>query len=193
MALFERPRTGRIYVTETGETIHGIMAEYATPADLYHASEMVRDGGYSRWDAFTPFPIHGLDEAMGVGRTILPVMVAAGGFTGVGLGYLMQWWMSAVDYELVVQGKPPGAWQAFVPITFEMGILFAAFTTIIGMLALNGLPRWHHPLLKKDRFLSSSDDRFFICVEAQDPAFDPDRTRALLEGAGATSIELVEE
>ena len=183
----------RVYVTEAGEPIHGIMAEFATPADLYHAAERVRDAGYSNWDTHTPFPIHGMEEAMGVKPTKLPVLVACMAFTGVGLAYLMQYWMSCVDYPLTVQGKPGYAWQPFVPITFELGVLFAAFTSLIGMLAMNGLPRWHHPLMKKERFLSSSEDKFFVCIEARDPAFDPDKTRALLEHAGATSIELVEE
>jgi hypothetical protein len=182
-----------LYVTEAGEPIHGIMAEFATPADLYHAAESVRDAGYSKWDTFSPFPIHGMEEAMGFARTKLPILVAMGAFTGVGLAYLMQWWMTSQDYPLVVQGKPYDAWQPFVPVTFELGILFAAFTSLIGMLAMNGLPRWHHPLLKKERFLSASEDRFFVCIEARDPKFDPDKTRALLESAGATSIELVEE
>jgi hypothetical protein len=188
----------RVYVTESGEPIYGIMAEFATPADLFHAAENVRDAGYRKWDTYSPFPVHGMEEAMGITRTKLPMLVAGGAFTGVGLAYLMQWWMSKVDYPLVVQGKPfgdilEGGWQSFVPITFELGILFAAFTSIIGMLALNGLPRWHHPLLKKERFLAASEDRFFVCIEAGDPAFEPDKTRALLEAAGATSIELVEE
>jgi hypothetical protein len=183
----------RVYVTEAGEPIHGIMAEFATPADLYHAAEAVRDAGYSKWDTFTPFPIHGMEDAMGVRRTVLPGIVAVMAFTGVGLAYLMQWWMTRVDYPLVVQGKPYDSWEPFVPITFELGILFAAFTSLIGMLAMNGLPRWHHPLMKKERFLSSSEDRFFVCVEAGDDKFDPEKTRALLEEAGATSIELVEE
>jgi hypothetical protein len=182
-----------LYVTETGEPIHGIMAEFATPADLYHAAEKIRDAGYRKWDTFSPFPVHGMEEAMGVNRTILPLIVAAAGFTGAGLGFLMEWWMSAVDYPLVTQGKPFDSWQAFVPITFECGILFSAFAAIIGMLALNGLPRWHHPLMKKERFLSSSDDKFFVCIEAADGNFHPERTRAILEKAGATSIELVEE
>lgn len=182
-----------VYVTETGEALHGIMAEFATPADLYHAAEKVRDAGYRKWDTFSPFPVHGMEEAMGVKRTVLPLMVAGGGFTGAGLGFLMQWWMSAKDYQMMTQGKPFFSWQAFIPITFECGILFAAFTAIIGMLALNGLPRWHHPLFKKERFLGSSDDRFFVCIEAGDSNFHPERTRQLLEKAGATSIELVEE
>jgi hypothetical protein len=126
------------------------------------------------------------------------VIVAVVGFTGVGLGYLLQWWVSNSGYQFVTQGKPygglvNGGWQVFVPITFEIGILFSAFASIIGMLALNGLPRWNHPLFKKERFLASSDDKFFISIEAGDAKFDPDATRALLEKAGATSIELVEE
>jgi len=185
--------TSKVYVTEAGEHIHGVMAEFETPADVYHACEMVRDAGYTKWDCHTPFPIHGMEDAMGIKRTRLPLIVAAGGFTGASLGYLMQYWMSGVDYQMVVQGKPFGAWEPFVPITFELGILFAAFSAIFGMLASNGLPRWHHPLLKKTRFLRSSQDRFFIAIEAIDSNFDPDQTRALLERAGARSIELVEE
>jgi hypothetical protein len=188
----------KVYVTENNDRIHGIMAEFAGPADLYHACEKVRDAGYSKWDSFTPFPIHGMEEAMGIKRTILPVIVAICGFSGVALGYTLQWWVSSVEYPMVYQGKPygsliSGGWQVFVPITFEIGILLSAFASIIGMLALNGLPRWNHPLFKKERFLASSDDKFFISIEAGDAKFDPDATRALLEKAGATSIELVEE
>lgn len=189
--------SGKLYVTESNEPIHGIMAEFDTPADLYHAAEKVRDAGYRHWDTHTPFPIHGMEDAMGISRTKLPVLVAAGGFTGATLGYLMQWWMSH-DYKLVVQGKPwghlfEGGWEPFIPIVFELGILLSAFTAIIGMLAMNGLPRWHHPLLKKSRFLRASQDKFFVAIEACDPNFDPEKTRALLEKAGARAIELVEE
>ncbi len=187
------PRSGRVYVTEAGEKIYGIMAEFATPADLYHAAEKVRDAGYSAWDTYTPFPIHGMEDAMGIKRTRLPVLVFFGAMTGAGLAMLMQWWMSAVNYPLVTQGKPYFSWQAFVPITFELGVLFSAFTALFGMFALNGLPRWYHPLMKKERFLGSSDDKFFVAIEACDGKFDPDRTRELLQKAGATSIELVEE
>lgn len=182
----------KVYVTEAGEEIHGILAEYPSPAALFHAAEKVRDAGYAKWDTFSPFPIHGMEDAMGFARTKLPVLVAVVGLSAAGLGFLMQWWMS-LDYPLAVQGKPYDSWQAFVPITFELGILLSAFTAIFGMLAMNGLPRHHHPLFKKARFLSSSDDRFFICIESTDPKFDPDRVRGLLEQSGATSIELVEE
>jgi len=173
------------YVTEAGEEVYCVLAEFTTPAEVYHAAEMVRDAGYTQWDAYSPFPIHGMEDAMGVRRTILPVFVAAGAFTGAGLAYLMQWWMSYVNYPLVVQGKPPWAWEPFTPIVFELGVLFAAFSALIGMLALNGLPRHYHPLFKKERFA--------IAIEARDARFDPQGTRRLLEAAGAKAIELVEE
>lgn len=189
---FITPRAPR-FVTESGTAVYGIVAEFATPASVYHAAEKMRDSGFAKWDVYSPYPMHGLDEAMGIKRTILPVLVATGAFTGVGLAYLMQWWMSAVDFQIVVQGKPYGAWEPFVPITFEMGVLFAAFTSLFGMLALNGLPRFNHPLFRSERFLSVSDDRYMIAVEADDPKFDPQQTRAFLESLGGTDIELIED
>ncbi len=188
-----RHSSGPIYTTEAGVPVHGIIAEYATAADLYRAAEMVRDAGYVRWDVYTPFPIHGLEEAMGVRRTRLPILIAVIGLTGAGLGFLMQYWMTAVDYVQVVQGKDPTAWEAYIPITFEMGILSAAFTAILGMLAFNKLPMWNNPLLRKDRFLRCSDDRLMICIEAADDRFDQEKTRHLLEAAGGTNVDLVEE
>ena len=181
------------FVTASGARVHGILAEYDTPAAVYHAAEQVRDAGYKVWDVHAPFPIHGIDEAMGIPRNLLPIMVAGGAFTGAGLGFLMQYWMTAIDYRLVVQGKPYGAWEPFTPVTFELGVLFAAFTALFGMLMLNGLPRWNHPLMKAPRFLRSTQDRFFISIEASDPKFDPDATQALLAGAGATAVEFVED
>lgn len=188
-----RHASGPIYTTESGVPVHGIVAEYATPADLYRAAESVRDAGYSRWDVYAPFPVHGLDEAMGIKRTRLPILIAVIGLTGAGLGFLMQYWMSAVDYIQVVHGKNPSDWEAYIPITFELGILSAAFTAILGMLAFNKLPMWNHPLMRKDRFLRVSDDRFMICIEAGDERFDPEKTRHLLEAAGGTNVDLVEE
>jgi hypothetical protein len=181
------------FVTPSGAPVYGIVAEFATPADVYHAAEKVRDAGYSNWDLYAPFPIHGIDEAMGVKRTKLPMIVGFGAFAGAGLGFLMQWWMTAVDYQLVVQGKPYAAWEPFVPVTFELGVLLASFSAIIGMLALNGLPRHHHPLFTHDRFLKVSDDRFMICVEATDPKFDPESTRALLEKAHGSNVALIQD
>ena len=187
------PKPAPRFVTEDGRRVYGLVAEFDTPVDVYHAAEKVRDAGYRRWDVYSPFPIHGIDDAMGIKKTKLPVFVMGAAFTGVFLGWLMQYWMSAVDYNMVVQGKPYGAWEPFVPIMFEIGVLASAFTAIGSMLALNGLPRWNHPLFSSERFLRISDDRFMICVEADDPAFDPDETRALLERNGGREIALIED
>lgn len=183
----------RVYTTESGVPVHGMMAEFGTPGEVYRAAEVFRDAGYTKWDVHTPFPIHGMEEAMGIKRTILPKLVAIVGLSGAGLGFLMQWWMSAVDYTLVVQGKPFNSWQAFIPITFECGILFSAFAALIGMMALNGIPRHNHPLMNKERFLACGEDLFVLAVEAQDPKFDPEQTRRLLESAGGRNVDLVEE
>lgn len=191
--------TVKQFVNEKGEPIYGIMAEFATPAAIYHAAEKLRDQGFTHWDVYAPFPIHGIDEAMGIRRTRLPLIVGSAACIGVVAGYLLQWYGSNIGYKLVTQGKPygefggAGGWESFVPIMFELGVLFAAFATLIGMLALNGLPRHHHPLLSKERFLRVSDDRFVICVEAADPKFDHKATRTLLESLGGTHIDLVED
>jgi len=173
--------------------VFGMTASFTDVPTVYHAAERIRDAGYSRWDVHAPMPVHGLDEAMGVRRTILPIFVACIGFTGVGLAILLQWWVTAVDYELVVQGKPYAAWEPWVPITFEIGVLFSAFACLVGMMALNGLPRFNHPLFRKEEFLKASDDTFIVCIEATDPKFDPDATREMLEGLGARTIDLVED
>ncbi len=186
-------KSGKIYKTEEGEVVYGVMAEYATPADVYHAAEKVRDAGYRHWDVYSPFPIHGIDEAMGLKQPILPLIAGLIGLTGAGLGLAFQYWVSNMAYQIVKQGKPTGAWQPLVPVSFEIGILFTAFTCILGMLAFNRLPMWYHPLLKKERFLRVSDDRLVICIEARDANFDPDRTRRLLENAGGKRIDLVQE
>ncbi|MBL8763116.1 MAG: DUF3341 domain-containing protein [Phycisphaerae bacterium] len=184
---------GNVYATEGGAALYGMMAEFDTPADLTHAAEKVRDAGYADWDVYSPFPVHGMDDAMGNPPTKLPLVVAAIGLSGAGLGMLLQWWVTSVDYRIVVQGKPYDAWQPWVPVLFEIGVLFTAFTALLGMLAFNKLPMWHHPLMKKERFLKVSDDRFVIAIEAADPKFDPQKTRDLLAAAGGKHIELVEE
>jgi hypothetical protein len=186
-------RTRTIYKTTDGQVIHGIMAEYATPADLYHAAEKVRDAGYSRWDVYSPFPVHGMDDAMGTPPTKLPLLVAVVGLSGASLGFLLQYWVGHIAYRTIVQGKPTNAWEPFVPVTFELGILFTAFAALLGMIAFNKLPMWYHPLMKKERFLKVSDDRFVIHIESADPKFDPSATRALLEKSGGTRVDLVEE
>ncbi|UYV12577.1 MAG: DUF3341 domain-containing protein [Phycisphaera sp.] len=191
LGLPSRPDHG--FRTPDGGVVHGVMAEFQTSADVYHAAEQVRDAGFQKWDVFAPFPIHGIDEAIGMKRTKLPLIVAGGAITGISVALLMQWWMTAVDYPLVVQGKAYAAWEPWVPVTFELGVLFSAFASLIGMLALNGLPRWNHPLLKSERFLRVSDDRFAIVIEAGDAKFQGSDTVSMLQGLGATHVELVEE
>ncbi|MGH7130787.1 MAG: DUF3341 domain-containing protein [Phycisphaerales bacterium] len=183
----------RIFKTEAGDDVYGVMAEYANPADLAHAAEKVRDAGYRKWDVYSPFPVHGMEESMGLTPTRLPLLVGVLGLSGAVLGMLFQIWVGTEGFRTVVQGKPYGAWQPFIPVTFEFGVIFTAFSALIGMLAFNGLPRWHHPLLTKERFLRCSDDKFVIAVEAADEKFEPEATRRLLQLAGAVSIELVED
>lgn len=169
----------------------GALAEYATPAALYHACEQVRDAGYTRWDAHTPFPVHGLDRAMGLPASRLPwislVLALGGAATGIGL----QGWVSTIAYPLVISGKPFFSWPAFVPVTFELAVLGGAAGAVFGMFALNQLPTLYHPLFNSTRFERASDDGFFISIESWDPKFDAERTVELLRRSGATQVELV--
>jgi len=178
------------FVLEDGTPVHGMLAQYSKTPDLVHAVEAVRDAGSKVWDSFSPFPIHGIEESMGFSRTKLPYIIGVAGLSAAAMGFLLQWWISG-DYPMVVQGKPFTAWQPFVPVTFEIGILITAFTTLIGMFAFNGLPRHHHPLYQSERFLSSSDDKFFVYIEATDERFDPEATRKLLEKTHPDHIELI--
>jgi hypothetical protein len=171
---------------------YGVLAEFGTPADLYHACERVRDEGFTRWDAHTPFPVHGLERAMGLRRSPLPWIVLGAGLTGAALGFGLQWWVHADAYPLVISGKPYFAWPAMIPITFELGVLFAAFGAVLGMLGLNRLPMHYHPLFKSKIFERVSDDSFFISIESWDPQFNPSATRTLLESLGARHVELLE-
>ena len=171
---------------------YGILAEFATPADLYHACERVRDAGFTRWDAHTPFPVHGIEGAMGLRRSPLPWIVLGMGLTGAALGFFLQWWVHSVAYPLVISGKPYNSWPAFIPITFEVGVLFAALGAVLGMLGLNGLPMHHHPLFRSRLFEHVTDDAFFISIESWDPLFDPSGTGTLLESLDARSVELLE-
>ena len=173
--------------------IYGALAEFDSAAAIYHACELVRDAGYTKWDAHTPFPVHGLDKAMGLKATPLPWIVLAMGLTGASAGMLMQWWMSAVDYPLVLAGKPLFSWQANVPVAFELMVLFAALGCLFGLLGLTRLPQPYHSLFKSKRFEQVTDDKFFISIEAADPRFNVDATIAMLQSAGATHVETVEE
>jgi hypothetical protein len=171
----------------------GVLAEFESPADLFAACERVRDAGYTRWDAHSPFPVHGLDGAMGMARSKLPWIVLVLGLGGAAAGFALQTWVHLFAYPLTISGKPLFAWPAYVPITFELGVLGGALAAVFGMLGLNQLPRHHHPLFDSPRFARCSDDAFFISIEAADPLFDPQATSRLLLGLRASHVALVED
>ena len=172
----------------------GLLAQYETPADLLHAALEVRDSGYSKWDVYSPFPIHGMDDAMALPNSKVGYFTFAGGITGFFTGMTMIWFMNKFDYPLVVGGKPLFTPLFAFPVSYEMTILLSAFGTLFGMFFLNKLPRFHNPLFKNERFKKSTDDRFFICIEAADPKFGLEATRAFLtEKCHASVVELVED
>jgi hypothetical protein len=170
-----------------------IAAEVASASALYHAAEKVRDAGYIRWDVYSPFPIHGMDQAMGLKKSWLSALVFCGGLTGLTLAAALTFYPSTIEYPLVVAGKPVNFFTvpAFFPIMFELTVLLSAFTATFGMLAINGLPRWNHPMFNWDQFKKVSDDGFFLAIEATDPKFDEEATRVMLEGLGAKHITMV--
>lgn len=170
----------------------GLLAEFDTPQALYKACERVRDEGFEHWDAYSPFPVHGLDKAMGLKPSVLPWIVLVMGLTGAGLGMLLQSWVAMEAYPLVISAKPFFSWPAFVPVTFELGVLFASFGAVFGMFHLNRIPRFHHPVFGSDRFERATDDKFFIAIEAADPRFDARKTKKFLKGLGAAHIEKLE-
>ncbi|TVQ78334.1 MAG: DUF3341 domain-containing protein [Phycisphaeraceae bacterium] len=179
--------------SSSGAPLHAIMAEFPNPAVVSHAAEKIRDLGYSKWDVYSPFPIHGIDEAMGLKPSRVSFFAGAGAISGITIALLMQWWMSAVDYPMVIGGKPYFAWEQYFPVTFELAVLMTSISAIVGMLTLNGLPLLHHPMAKKERFLRVGDDRFIIAIEAADPKFNADDIRKLLADLGGEHIDEVEE
>lgn len=171
----------------------GMLAEFKTPGDLLRAADEVRKAGYRHWDAHTPFPIHGLDQAMGIKDTALGWIVFGGGCFGCSVGILMQWWMNAIDYPFIISGKPFWSLPANIPIIFELTILFSALSAFFGMLILNRLPQHHHWTFFAPRFERVTSDRYFISIEASDPSFDIVESCALLESAGSINTEAVWE
>ncbi len=172
---------------------YGIVAEFRTSADILHAAERVRDAGFRKWDVFTPFPVHGMDRAMGLRNSKVGWFAFLGGVVGYTTGMLMIWFMNAFDYPLVVGGKPMFSPFFAFPPSYELTILFGAFGSLFGMLFLNRLPRLHHPLLKNRRFALVTHDRFFLVIESADPKYSETETRILLEQVGSRHIEVVEE
>jgi len=169
------------------EKLWGVIGQFDSQGAILRAARETRKAGFARFDAHTPYPIHGMDRAMGLGRSVLGWIVAGGAFAGAMTGIAMQYYVNWA-YPLVHQGKPIFAWQPMVIVTFELAVLFAAFSAVIGMLALNGLPQWYHPTLKSEKFAKVSDDGFFISIECEDET-ELTRAEALLQNIGAISTE----
>ena len=173
--------------------IWGLMAEFDNPTALVTAARRAREAGYHRMDAYSPYPVEELSDALGHHKDRLPLLVLAGGIAGLIVGLALQYWASAVAYPMNVGGRPAASWPAFIPPAFETTILFAAFAAVLGMLGLNGLPMPYHPVFNVQRFREhASTDAFFLCIEASDPRFDATGTRQLLEGLGALEVNDVE-
>ena len=172
---------------------YGIIAEFDTPADAMHAAQEVRDSGFRKWDVFTPFPVHGMDKAMGLKNSKVGWFSFIGGVAGYTIGMLMIWFMNKFDYPILIGGKPLFSPFAAFPPSYELTILLGAFGALGGMLLLNRLPRLHHPLLKHKRFELATHDKFFVVIETADPRYNEAETRRLLEGTGSKRIEVVEE
>lgn len=186
--------------------LYGLMAEFQTPAAIMEAAKKVRAAGYRWWDCHVPFPVHGLDKAMGVRPTILPWIILCGGLAGSTTAVVLQYFTNVVDfgvlsgwelgvhgYPFQVSGKPLNSLPAFIPVIFELTVLFSAITAVVAMLLLNGLPRLYHPCLKNDRFIRCTDDRFFIVIEASDPKFSRAKTEEFLQSLNPNAVEELDD
>ena len=172
--------------------IHGLMAEFRSPEALLHGAERASAQGFKRMDAYTPFPVEGLAEALGVHDKRMALIVLIGGIFGCVGGFFLQYWIAVIDYPLNIGGRPLNSWPAFIPVTFEMTILFAALAAFLGVLALNGLPMPYHPVFNVEQFELASRNRFFLCIEADDPNFDREGTWKFLESLGPEGVYQVE-
>jgi hypothetical protein len=174
---------------------YGMAAEFSSAADLFHAAEKIRDAGYRKFDVFSPFPIHGMDDAMGLRRSLLGKLIFCGGLTGFLTAVCLEFIPSSFLYPLIVHGKPTSLFTvpAFFPIMFELTILLSAFTAVFGMLIMNGLPRWNHPMFNWERFKKFSDDKFFCVIETRDPRFSEREVKDFLESLGGQNITRVQE
>ncbi|MEW6235566.1 MAG: DUF3341 domain-containing protein [Candidatus Omnitrophota bacterium] len=174
------------------KTLYGFLVEFESAESLREACAKVRDAGYTKWDAHSPLPLHGMDEAMGIRPTILPYFVLIAGLAGLGGAILLQWWTNAHDYPFMISGKPFFSLPANIPIVFELTVLLSAIAAVVSIFALNGLPQWNHPLFSHERFQRATTDRFFIVVEADDPQFDREKTQTFLNALGGAAVDAVE-
>ena len=171
--------------------IFGLMAEYDNPDAAVEAARSAYAEGYRRMDAYSPYPVEGLAEAIGFTRNRMPLIVLIGGLLGGAGAYFMQWYSATIHYPINVGGRPMHSWPAFIPITFELTVLGASLAAVLGMLGLNGLPMPYHPLFHVERFALASRDRFFLAIRAIDPLFDLAKTREFLQGLGAKEVSEV--
>jgi hypothetical protein len=174
------------------QALYGLVAEFESPSALVHAASAAREAGYRKMDAYSPIPIEELHHALGLKDTKLPWVVLGGGLTGALAGYGLQYWASTIVYPFNIGGRPLHSWPSFIVPTFETTILFAALAAVFGMIVLNGLPMPYHPVFNAKRFAMASRDRFFLCIESQDPRFDQTATRRFLESLGPREVSDVE-
>ena len=183
-----------MHETTATSGLYGLMAEFKDPTTLVAAAQRTREAGFTRYDAYSPFPIHDLFGAMEIQDRRVPLIVLCGGILGGLTGFFLQVWVSAIAYPLNVGGRPYVSWPMFIPVTFELTILFAAFAAFGCVVVLNGFPRPYHPVFNIDRFRHrASQNGFFLAIEAADPKFDRGQTRAFLESLGASEVNEVEE
>ena len=178
--------------TRTAHKLYGLMAEFETPTDAVKAARSAYEEGYRAMDAYSPYPVEELSEAIGFHHNRLPLLVLIGGIVGCIGGFSLCYWVSVIAYPLNIGGRPFNSWPAFIPVTFECTILVAAFAAVFGMLALNGLPQPYHPVFNVERFELASRNHFFLCIEAKDPKFDAEATRAFLQSLGPNEVTNVE-
>ncbi|NNE92540.1 MAG: DUF3341 domain-containing protein [Verrucomicrobiales bacterium] len=181
-------------MSEARTTPFAYVAEFGSAPELYHAAEKVRDAGFKKWDVHTPYPVHGIDKAMGLGKSWLSTVSLIGGITGFLTAFTLEFFTQVMLYPTVVQNKPTNlnTIPAFFPVMFELTILLTAFATVFGLLAFILLPRWNHPLFESPLFKKSTDDGFIMVIESRDPKFRKERTKEFLEEIGAEEIELLE-
>jgi hypothetical protein len=172
--------------------LFGLLAEFHSPEEIVKAAEAVHAAGYRHVDAYTPYPMEEVLDALHLHETHVPKLALAGGIAGLVGGYVLQYWASVIEYPMNIGGKPLHSWPAFIVPTFETTVLLAAFATVIGMLLLNGFPQPYHPVFNVKSFATASRDRFFLCIEARDERFDLQRTRELLAGLGASEVSEVQ-
>ncbi len=175
------------------KNIYGLLAEFDTPTQLVDAANKIREAGYTKTDAFSPFPIHEIDEALGVKRTILPFLVLGGGAVGLLSAQALVFYVHVLEYPIIVGGRPFFSLPSFIPPTFELTILFAAFAGVFGMLLLNGLPQPYHPVFNVPRFALATREKFFLLIETKDPKFNYDETKSFMQGLNAQEVFDVED